>query len=54
MLFPLHLGDPDDPAQRELAEKSFSHWLTVDKGKALLGWSGAAAGCIYARPGRRG
>ncbi len=48
---PLHIVDLDEPANRELYERSIRHWLTVDGGRGVYGWSRAAAASLYAALG---
>ena len=43
MVHPLHIMTGEQPAERELLEKSVLHWLTVDGSKGINGWSRAAA-----------
>ena len=51
MVWPLHLLSTDQPENRELVEKTLHHWLTVEDGKQIYGWSSAAAASIYASMG---
>ena len=48
MVHPLHIMTGDQPAERELLEKSVLHWLTVGNSKGINGWSRAAAASLYA------
>jgi hypothetical protein len=48
---PLHIADLDDPATRDLYERSIRHWLTVDGSRGVYGWSRAAAASLYAALG---
>jgi hypothetical protein len=47
MVWPLHLLSTEQPANRALVEKTLTHWLTVESGKQIFGWSSAAAACLY-------
>ena len=51
MVHPLHIMTGDQPAERELLEKSVLHWLTVGNSKGINGWSRAAAASLYATLG---
>ena len=51
MVHPLHIMDANDPANRDLLYKSIHHWLTVDGGRGVFGWSRAAAASLYAALG---
>lgn len=51
MVWPLHLLSAEQPENRELVEKSLRHWLTVEDGKQIYGWSSAAAASLYAALG---
>ncbi len=51
MVWPLHLLSTDQTENRELVEKSLLHWLTVEDGKQIFGWSSAAAASMYATLG---
>lgn len=51
MAHPLHIVDLDEPAQRELLQRSIRHWLTVDGGRGIYGWSMAAAASLHAALG---
>ena len=51
MVHPLHIMDANDPATRELLDKSIHHWLTVDGSRGVFGWSRAAAASLYATLG---
>jgi len=51
MVWPLHLLSTDQPENRELVEKSLLHWLNVENGKQIYGWSSAAAASMYATMG---
>ena len=43
--YPLHFEDLTDPSRRDLLRRSLDHWLSVDDGEKLTGysWTGAAA-----------
>jgi hypothetical protein len=47
MVWPLNLLSVEQPENRALVEKSLRHWLTVEGGKQIYGWSSAAASCLY-------
>ncbi|MDR1816842.1 MAG: hypothetical protein LBR07_01370 [Puniceicoccales bacterium] len=49
--WPLHTLTTDQPANRELVEKSIRHWLTVGKAREVFGWSRAAACALYSTLG---
>ena len=51
MFHPLHIMTGDQPENRELLEKSVLHWLTVEGGRGVYGWSRAAAASLYATLG---
>jgi alpha-L-fucosidase 2 len=51
MVWPLHLLSTEQTENRELVEKTLQHWLTVEDGKQIYGWSSAAAASIYATMG---
>jgi hypothetical protein len=51
MVWPLHILSTDQPANKELVEKSVKHWLTVEDAKEIFGWSNAAASAIYSYMG---
>lgn len=42
--YPLHLLNVDQPGERSLAEKSFKHWISLDK--HLKGYSFTGASCM--------
>lgn len=44
--YPLHIMDENDPAQRELIEKSIAHWQSMPKG--LQGYSCTGSASMYA------
>jgi hypothetical protein len=48
---PLHILSMDVPANRELIQKSIEHWLTIEGGAQVYGWSNAGAASIYATLG---
>jgi alpha-L-fucosidase 2 len=48
MVHPLQIMDFNDPESRELTIRSIRHWLTVDEGRQVYGWSRAAAASLYA------
>jgi hypothetical protein len=47
MVWPLHQLSVEQPENRALVEKSLRHWLTVEGGREIYGWSSAAASCVY-------
>ncbi len=47
MVWPLHLLSAEQPESRALVEKTLTHWLTVEGGKQIYGWSSAAASLLY-------
>lgn len=51
MVHPLHIMTTDNPAERELLNKSVLHWLTTDGASGINGWSRAAAASLYATLG---
>lgn len=51
MIWPFGLLTPDQPENKEIVERSLSHWLTVDDGKQIYGWSNAAASLLYSTMG---
>lgn len=50
-LYPLFQLNPDSAASRNLAEKSLKHWLSMDQGKMLNGFSYTGAASLYAALG---
>jgi len=51
MVWPLHLLSGEQPENKEVVEKTLRHWLTVDNGRQIFGWSAAAATHLYATLG---
>ena len=51
MVHPLHTMDFAQPGNAALITKSIQHWLTVNGGKEVFGWSRAAAASLYATLG---
>jgi len=51
-LYPLFQLNPDDAADRELVDKSVTHWHKIGGGKELCGYSFTGAGSLYAALGR--
>lgn len=47
MVWPLQQLTLEQPENRALVEKTLKHWLTVENGKQIYGWSSAAASCLY-------
>lgn len=51
MIWPFKLLTPDQPENKEIVERSLMHWLTVEDGKQIYGWSNAAASLLYSTMG---
>ena len=51
MVWPLHQLSCEQPENKEVVEKTLMHWLTVENGKQVYGWSAAAASHLYATMG---
>ena len=51
MIHPLHIMTDEQPENRDLIGRSIKHWLTVDNGREVFGWSRAAAASLYATLG---
>ncbi|MEY8610834.1 glycoside hydrolase family 95-like protein [Parabacteroides segnis] len=51
MIWPFGLLSPDQPENKEIVERSLSHWLAVDGGNQIYGWSNAAASLLYSAMG---
>jgi hypothetical protein len=51
-LYPLFVLNPDNPADRELVDKSVVHWHQIGGGKELAGYSYTGAASLYAALGR--
>lgn len=51
MVWPLHLLSCEQPENKEVVEKTLRHWLTVENGKQIYGWSAAAASHLYSTMG---
>jgi len=51
MVWPLQQLSVEQPDNRALVEKTLKHWLTVENGKQIFGWSSAAASCLYSSMG---
>lgn len=49
--YPLHLIDPTVLANRELLDKSMNHWLGIQNGRGLAGYSYTGAASLYAYMG---
>jgi hypothetical protein len=47
MVWPLHQLSAEQPENRARVEKTLKHWLTVEGGRQIYGWSSAAAACLY-------
>jgi alpha-L-fucosidase 2 len=50
-LYPLFQLDPDSPHDRELVARSVRHWLAIENGKKLAGYSFTAAASLLAALG---
>lgn len=46
--YPFRLLDPNDDSTRELLQKSIDHWVTLENGKGLTGYSYTGAASLYA------
>lgn len=51
-LHPLHVFDISEPDTRKQVETSLTHWLSLEDGKALAGYSYTGAASMYATLGR--
>ena len=51
MVWPLHTLSCEQPGNKDVVEKTLRHWLTVDHGEQVYGWSAAAAAHLYATLG---
>jgi hypothetical protein len=51
MVWPLQQLSVEQPENKALVEKTLKHWLTVENGKQIFGWSSAAASCLYSTMG---
>ena len=51
MVWPLHTLSCEQPENKEVVEKTLRHWLTVENGKQVFGWSAAAAAHLYSTLG---
>jgi hypothetical protein len=51
MVWPLHLLSCEQPENKEVVERTLQHWLTVENGKQIYGWSAAAASHLYSTMG---
>lgn len=51
MVWPLHLLSCGQPENKAAVEKTLLHWLNVDRGRQIFGWSSAAAVHLYATLG---
>ena len=51
MVWPLHQLSCEQPENKSVVEKTLMHWLTVENGKQVYGWSAAAASHLYATMG---
>jgi len=51
MVWPLHMLSAEQPENKMLVEKTMNHWLNVDGGRQIYGWSSAAASLLYSTMG---
>lgn len=51
MIHPLHIMTDDRAEDRDLISRSIRHWLSVEDGREVFGWSRAAAASLYATLG---
>ncbi|MHA7944802.1 glycosyl hydrolase family 95 catalytic domain-containing protein [Formosa sp. 3Alg 14/1] len=51
-LYPLFQLNPNDPAVRDLVDKSVVHWHKIENSKGLVGYSYTGAASLYAALGR--
>jgi alpha-L-fucosidase 2 len=51
MVWPLHMLSVEQPENKVVVEKTLNHWLTVDSGRQIYGWSSAAATLLYSTMG---
>lgn len=51
-LYPLFQLNPDNAADRDLVDRSVTHWHHIDGGKLLAGYSFSGAALLYAALGR--
>ena len=51
MVWPLRMLSVEQPDNKALVEKTMNHWLTVDGGREIFGWSSAAASLLYSSMG---
>ena len=51
MVWPLHLLSGEQPENKAAVEKTLLHWLNVEGGRQIYGWSAAAAVHLYATLG---
>ncbi|MCY3017522.1 MAG: discoidin domain-containing protein [Planctomycetota bacterium] len=51
MMYPLYLMNWEQPEHRDLMRKSVEHWLSVQNGREIYGWSRAAASSLYSAMG---
>lgn len=51
MVWPLHLLTGEQPENKAAVEKTLLHWLNVDGGRQIFGWSSAAAVHLYSTLG---
>lgn len=51
MVWPLHMLSTEQPENKMVVEKTLNHWLTVDSGRQIYGWSSAAASLLYSTMG---
>ena len=51
MVWPLHMLSVEQPENKALVERTINHWLTVEGGREIYGWSSAAASLLYSSMG---
>lgn len=51
MIWPLNLLSLEQPENKEVIEKTLTHWLNVQGGRGIFGWSHAAASHFYSMMG---
>ncbi len=51
MVWPLHMLSVEQAENKAIVEKTMNHWLTVDNGREIFGWSSAAASLLYSTMG---
>ena len=51
MVWPLRMLSVEQPENKALVETTMNHWLSVEGGKQIYGWSSAAASLLYSAMG---